>query len=37
MPSLGHVRFIVQRDQALDDAADHEADTREVDLPSDGR
>jgi hypothetical protein len=35
VPSLRNVRLVVERDQALDDAADHEADTGEIDLPSD--
>jgi hypothetical protein len=35
VPSLGNIRLVVERDQALDDAADHEADTGEIYLPSD--
>jgi hypothetical protein len=35
MPTVVNVCVeVVEHDQALDDAADHEADTRKVDLPA---
>ena len=37
VPSLGNIRLVVERDKTLDDTADHEADTGEIDLPSDRR